>query len=145
MAEGDTTFFNNAKELTLLGDIEYDAHNFRIILMDSSYTPNVDGATQGYGDISADEISTSNYTATGIALTSLSVSQDDANDRAKWDAADVTWTSLGTTTINDAVIYNDSLTGAQADALVCSIEIATNSNGNDYTIAFNANGIAYLS
>ncbi|MHA2264513.1 MAG: hypothetical protein ACXAEN_19130 [Candidatus Thorarchaeota archaeon] len=143
MAEGDTTFMNHAKELTLLGDVEYDAHNFRIILMGSGYTPSVDG-NNGYADISAQEIVTSGYTATGILLTALTVTQDDTNDRAKWDAADVTWTSLGTTTINDAVIYNDTITAAPADPLICSIEITTNSNGNDYTIAFNTNGIAYL-
>lgn len=145
MAEGDITVYNNAKEQLLLKLWDMDTDTFKVALLGSGYTPSVDGAAPLYGDatITTNEISTTNYVAGGKALTGLTVTQDDGNNRAKWDAADVTWTSLGTTTIGWAVIYDDTIT-TPAKPLVCYMEITTNSNGNNYTISWNANGIFYL-
>ena len=145
MAEGDIQIANHAKELMLLGDSQFDAHNFRIILLGVGFSWDVDG-NQGYADtaITSNEIITTGYTATGKPLAGLSVTQDDANDWAKWDAADVTWTALGTTVIDHALIYNDTITAAPADPIICHVEITTDSNGNDYTISWHANGIFYL-
>ena len=143
MAEGDCTIFNHAKEITLLGDVQYDADNFRIILLTSAYSHDIDG-NKGYANVSANEIVASGYTATGKPLATLAVTQDDTNDWAKWDAADVTWTSLATAAIAHAVIYNNTITAPVADPLVCRFEITTSSNGGDYQLAFNAGGIIQL-
>ena len=143
MAEGDISVYNHAKELMLLGDIEFDVDAYRLILLGAGYSYDPDG-NNGYANVSANEISTTNYTATGKALAGLAVTQDDANDRAKWDANDITWTALGTTVIAHGVIYDDTPTAPVADPLVCHVEIATNSNGNDYTVSWHANGIFYL-
>ncbi|MHA2428873.1 MAG: hypothetical protein ACXADB_12695, partial [Candidatus Hermodarchaeia archaeon] len=109
MAEGDISVYNNAKEAMLLKLWDFDTDQFKCCLLGSGYTFNPD-VNPGYADISVNEIATTNYTATGEILATLTVTQDDTNDRAKWDAADITWTSLGTTTIAHAVIYDDTIT-----------------------------------
>lgn len=139
MAEGDCTVANNWKELLWLGTHNATTDTFKVAL--STATITADGATLGYSDISAQEISGSGYTAGGTALTSLAVSQDDTNNWGKWDAADATWTALAAATITSAWVYDDTLAG---DPIVCAFEIATNSNGGDYTLAFGSNGIITL-
>lgn len=144
MAEGDCTVYNHAKELILLGDVHFDSDSFKIILLGSGYSFNPDG-NNGYANVSANEITATGYTAAGKALGSLTVTQNDTGDYAKWDAADVTWTSLAATTVAHAVIYDDTITTAPADPLICRFEIATNPNGGNYQLAFNSGGILQLS
>jgi hypothetical protein len=147
MAEGDITVYNNAKEQLHLGGWDMDTDNFRLILLGSGYTFNQDGANPAYADttITSNEITATGYTAAGELMTALTVTQNDAGDYAKWDAGDVTWTSLSTTTIAHAIIYDDSITTPTADPLVLRAEIGTNSNGGNYTISWNIGGIWQLS
>jgi hypothetical protein len=74
--------------------------------------------------------------------------QDNTNDRAAFDAADVTWTALGPlspATPSHAIVKNDTPT-SPLDPLVCYVELGTTAtNGGDYTIAWHANGILLLS
>ena len=143
MAEGDITHYNHGKEQMLLKVLDFDTDAFNVMLLGAGYSLVIDG-NLGYADVSAQEISTSNYTAKGIVLTALTVTQDDTNDWAKWDAADVTWSSLGTTVIDHAIVFDDTITAGTADPLICHVEITTDSNGNNYTISWHANGIFYL-
>ena len=144
MAEGDCSVYNHAKELIMLGDVHFDSDTFKIILLGSGYSFVATG-NNGYANVSANEITASNYVAAGETLGTLTVTQNDTGNYAKWDAADVTWTSLGATTIAHAVIYDDSITTAPADPLICRFEISTNSNGGNYQLAFNSGGILQLS
>lgn len=140
MAEGDISVYNNFKEQLLLGLIDLDGHTFKVMLV-NGYVFSADGSP-GYADVSGDEISAANYVAGGATLGSLAVDQDDALDNAAWDAGNVTWGSLGAASIDGAIIYDDS---HASKALVAYIEIGTNSNGGDYTISWNADGILELS
>jgi hypothetical protein len=144
MAQGDCSIYNHAKEIILLGDIHFDSDIFKIVLLGSGYSFNVDG-NNGYANVSAEEITASGYAAGGETLTGLTVTQNDTGDYAKWDAADVTWSSLATATIAHAVIYDDTITTPVADPLVCRFEITTNSNGGNYQLSFNSGGILQLS
>jgi hypothetical protein len=109
----------------------------------NAYVMNPDG-NNGYANVVGNEISAVGYVAGGAALTALAVSQIDATDRAKWDAANKTWTSLATASIDGAIIYDDTVVAPVADPLVCHFEITTNSNGGDYSLNFHADGILYL-
>lgn len=143
MAEGDASIYNHAKEIILLGDVNFSADAFRIILLTSAYTLTIDGNV-GYAGVSANEIVATGYTATGIALASLAVAQDDSNDWANWDAADVTWSSLATASPRHAVVYDDTITAPVADPLIMHFEILTDSNGGNYQLAFNTGGLIQL-
>jgi hypothetical protein len=96
-------------------------------------------------DVSS-EVTGSNYTAGGVALGSKAVTTVTTND-AKFDAADVTWSShaSGFSTARYAVIYKD--TGAASSSnLVGYIDFVSNQDNvnNDLTIKWNANGILQL-
>lgn len=102
----------------------------------------LDGAAPAYS--ASNEISPANYTAGGQSIGTPVVAQDDTNDRASWDddGTDVVWTSLGAATIQRAILYDDT-TATKWHAIIW--EIATNSNGGNYTLSFSANGMALLS
>lgn len=141
MAEGDATVWNNFKEQLLLKTIDCDTDTFKVALYSVSQTP-PDGAAPAY--TSTNEISAANYSAGGVAVGAPVVTQDDTNNRASWDdnGSNISWTSLGAATIVEACLYDDTT----ATKWRCiSWEIATNSNGGNYTLAFHANGIMLLS
>lgn len=142
MAEGDAHVVNNFKEQLLLKTIDCNSDTFKIALYSDAYAAGqLDGADPAYS--STNEIVAANYTAGGQSIGTPVVAQDDTNDRASWDddGSDVTWTSLGAATIQRAILYDDTT----ATKWHCIIwEIATNSNGGNYTLAFASTGMLLL-
>lgn len=141
MAEGDGVVYNSFKTGMLNGLYDLGVANdvLKVALL-TAYTPDVD-ADAVWGDISANEVSGGGYVADGETLANQIVAQDNANDRASWDADNVTWSSLDVGTPNRAVIVNVTAT----EALMGHFEIETASNGGDYTLTWHANGIMLLS
>lgn len=139
MAEGDAIVMNNFKEQLLLKQIDADTDTFRVALY-SVALASPDGE-QSY--TTTNEIVASGYTAGGESIGTPVVTQDDTNNWAKWDddGTDVTWTSLATATILEARLYDDTTTPKHVAILW---EIATNSNGGNYTLQFHANGMMTL-
>ena len=150
MAEGDITIYNQFKEQVMLGTHNLGSGgNTLKLTLHTGYTPDID-AHQVWADsgVSSTEYGTgSGYTAGGKTLSAQTVTQDNTNDRAAWDADNVTWTSLGAltpATPSDAIFWDDTPT-SPADPLICYIELGTTAtNGGDYTITINANGIILL-
>lgn len=141
MAEGDGHVVNNFKEQLMKKAIDLVNDTIKVALYSDAYAASqLDGADPAYSV--TNEISASGYSAGGATLASKAVTQDDTNDRAAWDAADVTWNSLATATIQRAVVYDDT-TATKWQLII--FELATNSNGGNYTLSFNANGILLLS
>lgn len=148
MAEGDGAIYNNFKEQVMEGvfNLATGGDTLKLILV-SGHTPNIDTHTV-YADVTADEYGTgSGYTAGGETLTSQDVTQDNTNDRGVFDAADVTWTSLGAlspATPSHTILYDDTPT-SPADPLIAYWELGTTAtNGGNYTIQWGANGIILL-
>ena len=123
--------------------IDCDTDSFKVALYSTAQVNgDPDGTDEAYS--ASNEISGSGYSAGGAAVSTPVVSQDDANDWAKWDddGSNITWSSLAANTIVEAYLYDDTTT----PKYVCvAWEIATNSNGGDYTIQFGANGILTIS
>lgn len=142
MAEGDAHVVNNFKEQLLLKTIDCDTDTFKVALYSDAYAAGqIDGAAPAYS--ATNEINPANYVAGGQSIGTPVVTQDDTNDWAKWDddGTDVSWSSLGAATIQRAILYDDTT----ATKWLCIIwEIATNSNGGNYTLQFNTNGMMTL-
>lgn len=141
MAEGDAIVMNNFKEQLLLKTIDCDSDTFKVALY-SVALASPDGADVAY--TATNEIAPGgSYSAGGQSIGTPVVSQDDTNNWAKWDddGTDVTWAALPTATILEARLYDD--TTATKWVLILW-EIATNSNGGDYTLQFGTNGILLL-
>ena len=141
MAEGDGAIYNDFKEQLLLGTHDLANDTIKVILV-AGHTPDID-THDTYSDVSANEESGTGYTAGGATLGSPAVSQDNTNDRAKFDGADVTWAGLDVGTPSHAIMYNDTPT-SPADPLIAYWELATASNGGNYTLQWHADGILLL-
>jgi len=146
MAEGDGVVYNAFKENLLKKVFDFANDTFKITLH-TGYTPNID-THDAWADVSATEYTTANgYTAGGKTLASLAVTLDTSNDRAEFDAADVTWTALGPlspATPGHAILWDDT-PSSPADPLVGYWALGTTAtNGGDYTLQFGADGLLHI-
>lgn len=141
MAEGDAIVLNNFKEQLMLKTIDCDTDTFKVALYEVALA-SPDGADIIYAV--GDEIAGAGYVAGGAAVSVPVVTQEDGLDVGKWDddGSNLTWTNLAANTIVEARLYDD--TTAQKWVLILW-EIATNSNGANYTLNFNADGIMTIS
>lgn len=122
--------YNNFKSRLFKGEIDLDDHDFKVGLLTSAYTPDIDTHVS-WSDVSGNETTGSGYNAGGEALAGLSVTNDTAADKAVWDASNVTWNSA---TLNAyyAVIYDTSA----SDALVGLYDFGESkgSSDGDFTV-----------
>lgn len=127
----------------LSGNIDFDTDVHKIILLNDTHT--FAQANDDLADITANQLATGNgYTQDDEALVSPTISQ--AAGVTSWDANDVTWTASGGSIgpARFAVIYNDTVTTPDADALLVDINFGVNEtagNGTDFKVNFNAGGI----
>ncbi len=91
MAEGDGRIYNKAKAdlFAALINLANGGHTLKMVLCSGS-VPNIDG-TVTLADLT--QISATNYVVKTLAA--QAVTQDDTNDRAKFDGDNITWTALG--------------------------------------------------
>ena len=113
--------YNSALNDMATGAIDFDTNSFKIILVTSSYTPNKDTHTKR-SDVT-NEVSGTGYTAGGD-LTSVTVTNDTANDRIDINFSDVSWSSA-TLTAAAAVIYKTTGTSS-TDNLVAYLDFGGN-------------------
>lgn len=146
MAEGNGALYNNWKEQVMEGVFNLASGGDTLkVTLHTGYTPNIDTHDE-WTDVSATEYGTgSGYTAGGATLANQDVVQDDANDRGKFDADDVLWTSLGPlspATPSHTILRDDTTTG---DLLIAYWELGTTAtNGGNYTLQWHTNGITLL-
>ena len=131
--------YNRAKKNLMNGTYDLDNDTFKVMLVYQAYTPNAD--TNLVASDVSNEITGTGYTAGGRALSGLSVSQDNTNNKGVWDAADVIWASSSISAYG-AVIYDTTA----ASALVCYFDFGgykVSATGT-FTIAWNAAGLISL-
>ena len=138
MASG---IYNRYKANLMNKVVDMEADTIKCALLSSSHSFNADNNT--WSDISANEVSGTGYTAGGASLTTPAVTQDDTNDKAVFDADDVSW-SNSTITAHFAVLYDDTLTN---DDLIACFDFGSDksSSSGSFTIQWDSNGIIELS
>lgn len=152
------TIFTIAKSQILSGDLDFNAHDIRVMLVmtNNNLSAKAQAPSINWLDATSnatlDEFDGSQYTAGGKALANEAVASDTANARGEFDASDVKWTSLGsggagTRNIKGVLVYK-FLTN-RTNASTIPIAYVTNgfgasgipANGGDFTIQWNAEGI----
>lgn len=120
----------------------WDTGDIRVLMVDDSYS--FDPDSNFVSDVSADEISTTNYVRK--VLQNTTITEDDANDEVLMEADDETWTDLGPATggpiVAGVVIFRH--TGVDTTApLITFIDFTdTQVNGGDFTVDWDdTNGI----
>lgn len=123
------------------------AHVFKIMLCDSAYTPNNDDDfvdTGGAGDAESAEITATNYTrgwgGAGRKTVTLTVAEQDANNRAVIRISDPVWTALGGA-VNDqatsALLIIEGVANDTTSIIVGVFDYAASpiqTNGSDLTL-----------
>lgn len=134
MASG---IYNRFKANTLKKIVDLVNDDVKVALLSNAYTFNPDHNV--FADVSANEITGTGYTAGGNSLTGKTVTQDNTNDKAVFDADDVSWTSA-TITARYAVLYDNTLATKDLIGVVDFGGDVSVTNGN-LTIVWSANGI----
>lgn len=139
-----SVIYNSAKRDLINGSIDLDTDTIKGMLVTSTYSPNIDTHTKR-SDIT-NEVSGTGYTAGGAALTTKTVTADNTNDRAAFDADDLSWSS-STITARGLVLYKSRGGASSADELICYIDFGSDitSTASTFSIVFNASGILLLS
>lgn len=117
--------YNSAKAKLGNGSIDWDTDTIKVALFTSSYVPNID-TDVFFSDISANEVTGTGYTAGGNTLAGASVTVDNTNDRAVYDANDPSWPA-STITFRTAVYYKS--TGTPSTSAL----VAYDTQAQDYT------------
>ena len=136
--------YTPAKTAILNGDIDFAVDDIRLALVMTNTTADTDQDMANIADITTlDEMDGANYARKSLA--GEAVNEDAANNRAEFDATDVTWTALGAGTrqVAGAVLYKHVTNDADA-VLIAYIDTGGfpfTANGGDVTVTWNAEGI----
>lgn len=136
-----SAFYNAGKVHLWDGTIGLVNDTIKFALVTSTYVPNFD--THDYFNDITGESSGTGYTAGGYTMASKTVTQDNTNDRAVFDAADIS-SATTTVTFRYGIIYKD--TGSAATSpLICLIDFNTDKSFSAETlyIQFATGGIFY--
>jgi hypothetical protein len=135
------TVFNTFKQYTLQGAYDLVNEPIRVVLL--SAAPDVDTDIY-YSDIASSEISAVGYTTSGIELSGNNVSADNTNDRAVFDANDISWFN-STITARYAALFQ--VMGNSSDSrLIGYIDFGEDksSQNGEFAIQWNSGGILWI-
>lgn len=127
------------------GDLDLTTSTLRMMLLIGNHAENPDD--EFVSDISADEATHASYGR--VTLTTVAVTDDDANNRAEVSFDNVTFSTLDATTATEAVAYQrvgaDDTTPAD-DVLIALWDIAdTAADGSDFTLQVGSEGAIQFS
>ncbi len=138
-----SALYNRGKKILSDASGAWTSGDFRVALVTSSYTPNVDHNTVSQ---LTNELSGGAYGRVALA-SKTGPTQDDTNDRVAFDAADTTFTTLGAAagTPAYAIVYKYNASDASAELVgYFALTAPPTPNGGDYTIVWPAIGIFTL-
>jgi hypothetical protein len=132
-----SVFYNNGKGELFKANIDLESDIINLAFMATSYTPDIDA--HGYWS----DISSSLASGTSVqTLGSKTVTVDNTNNRAEFDAANVS--IAGVTAETDKFVLYKNTGVAATSQLICCIDIAEGTLrpiGGTLGINFNAEGI----
>lgn len=139
----DHLYVTGSKELWD-GTIDLLTDAVKMLLLNAGYTSDPDDDVvdaSGSDDVVDHEVSGTGYTAgwgeSGRkALASKTITADKANNRSAFDAADLTWTSLGADcgAITEACLIKEGGANDTTSRLISHHDFAVTPNGGDITM-----------
>lgn len=131
----------------MAGETDMNAADIRVRLVMSNTTADTEqDATTVGGFTTLDEYDGANYATK--ALANEAVAADNANNRAEFDADDITWTALGAGTrqaVGMVVVkFVDGTTGDIPLLFIDTGGFPFSGNGGNVTVQWNAEGIGQL-
>lgn len=142
---------NKARTLLLNTGINLLTDTIKVMLVNTSYVESkshdfVSSITGG----TSKELSGTGYTA-GFGgsgrktLSSKTVTQDNTNNKAYFDAADVTWTAINAGTVGFVAVIKE-VTSDSDSPIIAIIDVSPDivTNGGDYTVQWATDGLFNL-
>ncbi len=138
------TLYGPALQSLFNAEVDYDTHTIKVLLVDDSYTPNID--THRYLSDVTGQVTGTGYTAGGATLTAKTATYDAPTNTLRLDAADVEWADA-TIEAYGAVIYDDTPSTAATKPLLVWIDFEGPVSSVDapFTIEWAADGIVTVS
>ena len=137
---------NIAKSRTWSADMDLNADDMRLILVMTNTTADTDVDADNTGTYTLDEMDGTNYARQALANEAVNV--DDTNDRAEFDADDVSISSLGNGTRQmQGALIHEHITNDAGSFPFVFVEFSStiNPGGSNFSVAWSAEGIAQLS
>lgn len=140
--------YNELKRMLFAAELDLDSDDIRVALVMTNTT--VDSENDGIVNLddftTLDECDGANYVRK--ALTSETITKDDSNDQAEFDADDVTWSALGagTRSVQGMLVYKYVDGTAANDIALFYLEFAAvkTPDGSDFTVNFATDGLLAL-
>lgn len=136
-----SVFYNNYFEELGKGNIDYTSDTFKLMLVTTSYVVDVD--SHAFRSDVTGEASGANYTAGGQTVDSMTLTQNNTDNRAVVDFADEVFSNVTLTNVDGAILYKS--TGVAAtDVLICYIDFTEGAQSviaNDFTVTPSASGV----
>jgi hypothetical protein len=127
---------NHIKYLLATAAINFAAHTFQMILMQSGFVFNKDNHAL-YADVIGNELANGNgYTVGGATLAGVVVTEDDTDDRAEILWSNRSWTAGGGPIgpASGAIIYDDTVVGDPIVGYIDFLGDYTQPDGGTVTI-----------
>lgn len=123
--------YNRGLQL-ILGGLDLSSSDVRVLLVGTGYTYDPD---HNFVSDLTSELSGTGYVRK--ALTGLTVTEDDTNDRGQFTANNLTWTGANFGTVDAAILYLEDTTDA-ARQLIARIDVNPNiaTNTGDFSVAW---------
>ena len=130
-----SVLYNSMLTNLVRGAIDFDTDAFKAMLVGPDYAPDVD--THANRSQVSNEITGTGYTAGG-AVTAVTVTQDNANNRVALSFNPVTWSNATIAGARGVVIYKSRGGAAAADELVAYGDFGSDksSSGADFVVTF---------
>lgn len=142
---GNPTFYNSFAEFVADGTIDLDTDTFGMLLLTSAHVVNPDHDFRN--DVTADEVSGTNYTAGGVTLTSVTWTRvTGANGGAQFSFATPTWPNVTFSNARFAVLYKRRGGASSADELCAIWDLGQNfsPSGVEFKLVVPASGAFML-
>jgi hypothetical protein len=133
--------------------IDLDGDTIKVGLSTATHVPNKDDTF--LDDAGADDFVDGEATGTGYtggfagagrkSLANKAVTDDLTNDRAKFDADDLTWTAYDPTSACAQATVMKEITSNALSPVIINLDFAdVDPAGNDFVLQFHADGIGYI-
>lgn len=145
MADSADMFSKGIKRI-LEASIDLDADTIKVMLLKDTFTPAMDthefvDDASGANDLIDHEYTGANY----VRKTLLNADVIAITAGGKFDADDLTWTSLGSsgTGVKYAAVFKDAGVGDTSNPVIClfTLDPARDPGGGNWTLSFDAGGL----
>lgn len=132
--------FNGFKQYSNDGSINLELDTLKCALFDKNWVPNKD-TMDNWEDISADEMTGTNYPTGGVEVTGKAITHDDDSDKGIFDVDDTNFPNVTLINVRWAVIYKVGVTTAAKLLAAWDFGADQNPVAVDLLVKWNAGGL----